>query len=349
MGGPEIGFTPGRTDAPQPNVSPSKDKRFTPDDRLPDAAQGADHLRHVFNRMGFDDREIVALSGAHAVGRCHTDRSGFWGPWKYGENAFSNEVHWPTHALHMTLVHSLMPHTHPIFLPLPVQYYTFLLEKTWTPKKTHDRSSAHCPVAGAWKGPLQYEADGGALMMLPTDLALVQDVQFKKYVCSPFNIFTNPSALVSDARFARLHASRDVCCAVRWRCIPRMRSFSSVTLPKHTKSFWSSVATGCQPVAIERSALARIALTAAPAVPAGHHQATSAIIEDSRYPTACRCLSRDNRGARCMRPAEVPTVVLAPRSRSSSCPFIHPHWSNNGNDRGSRFMSDQIASCNGQV
>lgn len=152
MGGPEIGFTPGRTDAPQPNVSPSKDKRFTPDDRLPDAAQGADHLRHVFNRMGFDDREIVALSGAHAVGRCHTDRSGFWGPWKYGENAFSNE------------------------------YYTFLLEKTWTPKKTHDRSSAHCPVAGAWKGPLQYEADGGALMMLPTDLALVQDVQFKKYV-----------------------------------------------------------------------------------------------------------------------------------------------------------------------
>ena len=25
--------------------------------------------------------EIVALSGAHGLGACHTDRSGFWGPW----------------------------------------------------------------------------------------------------------------------------------------------------------------------------------------------------------------------------------------------------------------------------
>ena len=32
-------------------------------------------LRTVFNRMGFNDREIVALSGAHALGRCHADAS----------------------------------------------------------------------------------------------------------------------------------------------------------------------------------------------------------------------------------------------------------------------------------
>lgn len=31
--------------------------------------------------MGFDDEEIVALSGAHTLGRCHADRSGFVGPW----------------------------------------------------------------------------------------------------------------------------------------------------------------------------------------------------------------------------------------------------------------------------
>ena len=48
--------------------------------RLPDASQGADHLRDVFYRMGFDDREIVALSGAHTLGRCHKVRSGFDGP-----------------------------------------------------------------------------------------------------------------------------------------------------------------------------------------------------------------------------------------------------------------------------
>ena len=36
--------------------------------RLPDGAQGADHLRHIFNRMGYSDQEIVALSGAHTLG-----------------------------------------------------------------------------------------------------------------------------------------------------------------------------------------------------------------------------------------------------------------------------------------
>ena len=72
MGGPEVGFRPGRTDAPKPNTPPSKDKRFTPDDRLPVAAKGADHIRDVFGRMGFTDKEAVCLSGAHAVGRCHT-------------------------------------------------------------------------------------------------------------------------------------------------------------------------------------------------------------------------------------------------------------------------------------
>ena len=36
-------------------------------------------------RMGFNDQEIVALSGAHTLGRCHADRSGFVGPWTNGE------------------------------------------------------------------------------------------------------------------------------------------------------------------------------------------------------------------------------------------------------------------------
>jgi catalase (peroxidase I) len=40
-----------------------------PDGRLPDAAQGAQHVRDIFYRMGFNDQEIVALLGAHALGR----------------------------------------------------------------------------------------------------------------------------------------------------------------------------------------------------------------------------------------------------------------------------------------
>ena len=57
MGGPKVAFTSGRSDAPTPDTEPKKDKRFTPDDRLPDAAQGAQHLRDVFGRMGFSDRD----------------------------------------------------------------------------------------------------------------------------------------------------------------------------------------------------------------------------------------------------------------------------------------------------
>jgi cytochrome c peroxidase len=49
------------------------------DIRLPDGALGADHIREIFGRMGFSDQEIVALSGAHNMGRCHADRSGFDG------------------------------------------------------------------------------------------------------------------------------------------------------------------------------------------------------------------------------------------------------------------------------
>jgi len=83
MGGPTIPWTPGRVDSA--DNSPT-----APDGRLPDAALGAEHIREVFSRMGFDTREAVALSGAHCLGRCHTDRSGFEGPWTNAPTTFSN-------------------------------------------------------------------------------------------------------------------------------------------------------------------------------------------------------------------------------------------------------------------
>ncbi|EPQ57021.1 heme peroxidase [Gloeophyllum trabeum ATCC 11539] len=83
MQGPKIPWRPGRIDGFQTDC--------TPDGRLPDGSQGADHLRSIFYRMGFNDQEIVALSGAHALGRCHPDRSGFEGPWTFSPTTVTND------------------------------------------------------------------------------------------------------------------------------------------------------------------------------------------------------------------------------------------------------------------
>merc|ERR1712000_525456 len=98
MGGPKIPFRPGRVDKPD-------ETHCTPDGRLPDAAQTQNHIRDIFYRMCFNDREIVALLGAHAIGRCHSDRSGFDGPWTKAPTMFSNE------------------------------FYRELLEQQWTPRR----------------------------------------------------------------------------------------------------------------------------------------------------------------------------------------------------------------------
>ena len=63
MGGPKIPFRPGRTDAPGP-APPAEDARFSPDGRLPDGTKGSRaatiaHVRAVFRRMGFNDRETA--------------------------------------------------------------------------------------------------------------------------------------------------------------------------------------------------------------------------------------------------------------------------------------------------
>src|SRR3546814_5234693 len=118
MGGPVVKWRPGRTDHTSGAKSP-------PDGRLPDADKGSDaatsqHVRDIFYRMGFNDREIAALIGAHAVGRCHVNASGYWGPWTRAESTFSNE------------------------------FYRLLLEENWQPKKTHEGKP--------WTGPFQYES-----------------------------------------------------------------------------------------------------------------------------------------------------------------------------------------------
>eukprot|EP01041_Mallomonas_annulata_P010331 gene10331-21559_t len=77
-GGPKIPMRYGRIDAASP-------EDCAPEGNLPGAAAPfhdgshtpGDHLRKVFYRMGFADKEIVALSGAHTLGRAWKNRSGF--------------------------------------------------------------------------------------------------------------------------------------------------------------------------------------------------------------------------------------------------------------------------------
>ncbi|ANB15643.1 Ccp1p [Sugiyamaella lignohabitans] len=83
MDGPKIPWKPGRVDYVD-------EKNVPPNGRLPDGALGQDHLRQIFYRMGFNDQEIVALCGAHNLGRTHADRSGFDGPWVPNPTKFGN-------------------------------------------------------------------------------------------------------------------------------------------------------------------------------------------------------------------------------------------------------------------
>ncbi|KAI1911663.1 heme peroxidase [Ophidiomyces ophidiicola] len=131
LGGPTIPWRPGRIDADL--------TACTPDGRLPDASKEQSHIRAIFGRMGFDDREMVALSGAHALGRAHTDRSGYDGPWDFSPTVFTND------------------------------FFKLLANEKWVQKK--------------WNGPKQFtDNTTKTLMMLPTDIALIKDKEFKKHV-----------------------------------------------------------------------------------------------------------------------------------------------------------------------
>ena len=108
----------------------------------------------IFYRMGFSDREIVVLSGAHTLGcvvcrvarqnmetdesirRFHPDRSGFDGPWTGTPLMFDNS------------------------------YFQVLLNERWLPSaKTGE-----------------YKDSSGKLTMAESDMALKHDEIFLEYV-----------------------------------------------------------------------------------------------------------------------------------------------------------------------
>jgi peroxiredoxin len=165
MGGPLIPWEGGRTDYVD-------DSKLPPRGRLPDGAQGSDHLRWIFYRMGFNDQEIVALSGAHNLGRCHSDRSGFEGAWVNNPTRFSN------------------------------QYFRLLLSLQWKKKMLKNGVEQF----------VNYDENTEAeLVMLPTDIALTQDLKFRKwvelYACDKDRFFEDFSKVF--AKLVELDIQRD--------------------------------------------------------------------------------------------------------------------------------------------
>ncbi|CAD7957497.1 unnamed protein product [Amoebophrya sp. A25] len=167
--GPVIPFAPGRIDALQSEV-----EKMPPDGNLPDAEQnklGDDlksnmeaeqaaciaHIRNIFGRMGFSDREMTCLIiGGHAYGRCHPDRSGYAGKW------ISNPVKWGGREYCMLLQEPAL----------------WRVVDGRCPIASNDKVTGVCPVSGQ----KQYVDKFNKKMMLFTDMALIWDPSFKQWI-----------------------------------------------------------------------------------------------------------------------------------------------------------------------
>lgn len=144
LGGPTIPWSYGRVDGTVADVPPQG--------RLPEPATpprsaasklDAENLRQIFGRMGFDDQEIVILSGAHAVGRCHIENSEYDGSWQFREEHFDN----------------------PYYQMLNIPRF-FWRERNWDGPVQY-RLACTRP---------------SRVMMLPTDIILKEDRKFRKFV-----------------------------------------------------------------------------------------------------------------------------------------------------------------------
>ncbi|KAK4365880.1 hypothetical protein RND71_013760 [Anisodus tanguticus] len=151
-GGPKIPMKYGRVDVSGPEQCPEEG-------RLPDAGppSPAAHLRDVFYRMGLNDKEIVALSGAHTLGRSRPERSGWGKP----------ETKYTLISAH---INDLEP-----------ELFYFALQKdgpgapggqSWTAQWLKFDNSYFKDIK---------ERRDNDLLVLPTDAVLFEDPSFKEY------------------------------------------------------------------------------------------------------------------------------------------------------------------------
>lgn len=95
LGGPKVNFCGGREDFDESKIPP---EGLMPLAAVPQDDVPAFRLEHIhrsisesFARVGFDQREMTALIGAHAVGVMQIKNSGYAGPWiGTGKGNFTN-------------------------------------------------------------------------------------------------------------------------------------------------------------------------------------------------------------------------------------------------------------------
>ncbi|GME86262.1 unnamed protein product [[Candida] boidinii] len=145
MGCPTIDWKPGRIDF-------ADDSKVPPNGRLPLATKDANHIRTVFQeRMGFSDRETVLLiGGGHSLGRCHAKYSGFKGKWTGNPLKFDND------------------------------FFKLLMSKTWNYTQVSETGNMQYTSTITEGNPMANNDD--ELMMLNTDIELIKDTNFKKWV-----------------------------------------------------------------------------------------------------------------------------------------------------------------------
>ncbi|CAF1456936.1 unnamed protein product [Didymodactylos carnosus] len=137
MGGPKVPFRPGRVDIKFNNllIVEQKERFPIPDDSM-------EKMHEKFRRMGFGKKEMVALLGAHCLGRCYKDRSDFDGPWVDHPTKFTNE------------------------------FFEELIENEW--------KASIVPETG--KEQFEAYPEGEKLLMLPTDMYLLKDPETNELV-----------------------------------------------------------------------------------------------------------------------------------------------------------------------
>ena len=139
--GPSIPWRPGRTDSSHSPLPP------TLTSRIPSPRSSQSALHHSFSSLSLTSREMVAVTGAHSLGRCHRALSGYDGQWTHRPHRFTAD------------------------------FFRLLVTEKWRPRHWDGPLQYENVRQGA-----DGREESGGLMMLPSDMALLEQNDTRQWV-----------------------------------------------------------------------------------------------------------------------------------------------------------------------